>query len=142
MGVLGRVRFLGRSPLTIVELIIAIGAIVGGLYVMSPFLTYSTAVNGASPIVHVLGHPVALMVYGAIFVLSGVASIYGIITRRTNFRSSGLFWNMMARTYGLFGTFMVQGLLPFTWWSSAVVLAISVVVYIWLRGLLFRGLID
>ena len=142
MGFLGRVKFLGRSPLTIIELIIAIGAIVGGLYVMSPVLAYSTAVNGASAVVQILGHPVALMIYGGSYVVAGVISVYGILTRKTVLRSVGLFWNMLNRTYGLMGTFLVQGFLPFTWLSSFMVIVISLVVYLWIRGLIIRGLTE
>lgn len=133
---------MGRSPLTIVELIVSIGAIVSGLYVISPMLAYSTSINGASAIVQILGHPVAIMLYGGLFLVSGVLSVFGIITRRTTLRSIGLFWQLAARTYGLLGTFLVQGFLPFTWWSSAIVLFISLVVYVWIRGLLLRGLVE
>lgn len=142
MRFLGRARFLGRSPLTIVELIIAIGAIVGGLYVMSPALVYSTAVNGASPLIQILAHHVAILIYGATYVTAGALSVYGIIIRNTALRSIGLFWQTLSRAYGLIGTFLVQGLLPFTWWSSAIVIFISIVVYIWLRGLIVRGLVE
>lgn len=142
MRFLGRVRFLGRSPLTIVELIIAIGAIVGGLYVMSPILAYSTAVNGASPLIQILGHPVAILIYGGMYVASGATSVYGILSRNTALRSIGLFCQTLCRTYGLIGTFLIQGFLPFTWWSSSIVIFISIIVYIWLRGLIVRGLTE
>lgn len=142
MGFLGRVKFLGRSPLTIIELIIAVGAVVGGLYVLSPLLAYSTAINGATPVISALGHPLAVGAYGACYFLGGGISIIGIFSRRVGFRSVGIFVSMMARTYGLFVTFLIQGFLPLTWWSSAIVLAVSVVIYIWLRGLILRNLVD
>lgn len=142
MGFLGRVRFLGRSPLTIVELILAISAIVGGLYLLSPLLAYSTVINGASPLVQTLGHPVAIMFYGIIYITGGLMSTVGIFMRKTVLRSTGMFLIMLVRTYGLFITFLVQGFLPLTWLSSATVIGVSVVVYIWLRGLILRGLVD
>lgn len=142
MGFFGRVRFLGRSPLTIVELIISISAIVGGLYLLSPFLAYSTMVNGASPLVATLSHPFAIVAYGLVFITGGSMSVYGIFSRRTLWRSTGIFIQMLVRTYGIFVTFLIQGALPLTWLSSFVVVCVSVVIYIWLRGLIVRGLVE
>lgn len=140
MGFLGRVRFLGRSPLTIVELIIGIGAIVGGLYLVSPFLPVIPAAYATSMVGEILTHPVALFIFGAVYTASGLSSVVGIISRRTTLRSVGMFWNILCRTYGLCTIFILAGFLPLTWLPSATVLLIAVVVYIWLRGLILRGI--
>jgi hypothetical protein len=140
MSFFGNFKFWGRNPLTIIELIIGISSIVGGLYVLSPFLAYSVSVNGAAPIVALLSHPISIYGYGLVYLFSGILIVFGIFKRRYRIRSAGLFVNILARIYGLCGTFIVQGLLPLTWISPLIVLLVTIICYVVVRGFIFRGL--
>lgn len=142
MGLFSRFRFWGRNPLTIVELIIGIFSMVGGLYVISPIMQYSVAVNGATPTILLLSHPIAIAIYGAIFIISGLLIVLGVWKRKYQLRSWGLFSNILVRMYGLTGTFIIQGFLPLTWLSTLVVILIAVVCYVTVRGFIVRGLTD
>jgi hypothetical protein len=139
MGFLDKFRFWGRNPLTIVEMIIGITSVVGGLYVLSPLLVYSTAINGAGPIVALIAHPIGIMIFGLIIVISGLMMVIGVWKRKYKIRSWGLFVNILARTYALIGGFLISGFLPLTWMSSFVVLLITILCYIVVRGFLIRG---
>lgn len=137
---LSNFRFWGRNPLTIVEFVIGAASVIAGIYIMSPALAYSTQINGAGAIVSMLGHPIGLTIYGFIFFISGAIMIAGIVKRRYKWRSTGLFMNACVRTYGLIGTFIIQGILPLSWLSSLVVLIIVLICYMTVRGFIHRGI--
>lgn len=139
MRFLGKFRFWGRNPLTIVEIAIGIFSMVGGLYVVSPLLSYSVAINGASPIIALLSHPFAIIGYGLLFIISGALIIAGVIKRRYTLRSWGLFLNILLRIYSLIGTFLLQGFLPLTWLNSFLVLIIALICWVAVRGFIVRG---
>lgn len=140
MKVLKKYRWLGRSPLTIVELVIAISTIVGGLYVLSPLLDLSVMLNGASPFVQIVGHTTGLYIFGTFFLSSGAIMLIGFVRRDYHWRSVGLFMNIMARLYVLVTTIMINGLLPLTWLSPLTVLVIAIICYLVVRGMIARGL--
>lgn len=138
-GFLARFKFWGRSPLTIVEVVIGIVTIVAGVYILSPALVYSTTMNGASPLVATLGSQLGISLFGGFFLLSGLVMLYGIFKRNYRIRSAGLFMNILARTYGLIGYFLVTGILPLTWLSSLTILIIAVICWVVVRGFIHRG---
>ena len=137
-----RFRFWGRNPLTIVEFIIAVASIIGGVYVASPLIIYSSLVNGATPLVAALAHPVALVAFGVLLALSGIIVIAGIFMHRYRWRANGLFLNILLRIYGIIVTFLIQGLLPLTWLATLTVTIIALVCYLYDRGMLFVKVDD
>jgi hypothetical protein len=138
-GKTGRRKFFGRSPLTLIEIVIAVSTIIGGLYVVSPLIDVPSLFTGqSSPLIHILGTAAPIKVYGLILIVTGCATLIGVWRRNYRLRANAMFINILARLYSLLGTLLVQGFLPFTWSPAATLIAIAVIIYIYLRGLLFR----
>jgi hypothetical protein len=122
-----------RSPIKVIKWIIAITSIIGGLYVMSPLLTYSTATFGAGGLAQTIANPTGILVYGFLFFASGALLAAGLIWDKKSWRAYGLFANILCRTYTVIGTWLTVGFLPLTWLSNFAVLMIAIVVYLAVR---------
>lgn len=122
-----------RTPLRIIEWILSALAIIGGAYVMSPLLTYSTAAFGAGAIAQTIAHPIGIFVFGFLLFASGVTLAIGLVNNNKKWRSAGLLMQIICRIYALLGTWITIGLLPLTWLSGAGLLAIAIVIYFVVR---------
>lgn len=136
--VFGNLRWLGRSPLTIVELIVGIATVISGVYVLTPLIDYSTYLHGATPLVATLGSALGIHIFGAFYLLSGLLIIYGIFKRNYRARSVGLFMNILGRTYILLAGFLIQGFLPFTWLNPFVMILIVTICWLVVKGMIVR----
>lgn len=134
MGAFSRVRFLGQSPLTCIELIIAISAVVGGLYVMSPFLVVNVSLTQAPSLVQNLASYTGIIILGLAAVLNGLVMLWGIFRRNYAIRSLGLFTNILLRLYVIIATIAAQGFFPMTWLSSLTIMGIAVICWLHVRG--------
>jgi hypothetical protein len=122
-----------RTPLRIIEWILSALAIIGGAYVMSPLLTYSTAAFGAGAIAQTIAHPIGIFVFGFLLFASGVTLAIGLVNNNKKWRSAALLLQIICRIYALLGTWITIGLLPLTWLSGAGLLAIAIVIYFVVR---------
>ncbi len=122
-----------RTPLKMIKWIIATASIIGGLYVMSPLLNYSTAAFGAGALAQTIANPVGIFIFGFLFFASGALIVVGLIWDKKTLRAYGLFANIVLRTYSLLGTWLTIGFLPLTWLSNLAVLLIAIVVYLAVR---------
>jgi len=87
--------------------------------------------NGQSAFLQTAGSDIGLLLFGVVFILSGIIMVVGLMRRKVGWRSTGLFLNGLARFYVITATILAQGVLPLTWLSNLVVMAI--VFYIWGR---------
>lgn len=131
---LKRFRVFERSPLTIIELIIAVATIIGGLYVFTPFLVVGIDVSHGPQIAKLIASTLGIAAVGGVAVLAGALSIFGIYKRSYKLRSAGLFTNIILRTYTLSATILIQGFLPLTWLSGLTILLVLIVCWIVVRG--------
>lgn len=129
------VRFDNRnkSPIKVIKWIISITSIVGGLYVMSPLLTYSSATFGAGALAQTIANPVGIFIFGFLFFASGALLAAGLIWDKKSWRAYGLFANILLRVYSLIGTWLTIGFLPLTWLSNLAIVLIAIVVYLAVR---------
>jgi hypothetical protein len=117
----------------VIKWIISLTSIVGGLYVMSPLLTLSTANYGAGALAQTIANPTGIFIFGFLFFASGALLAVGLIWDKKTLRAYGLFANILLRTYSLIGTWLTVGFLPLTWLSNLAVLLIAIVVYLAVR---------
>jgi hypothetical protein len=122
-----------RSPLKVIKWIIAIVSIVGGLYVMSPLLNYSTAAFGAGALAQTIANPIGIFTFGLLFTASGALLVAGLIWNKKTWRAYGLLANIALRIYSLIGTWLTVGFLPLSWLSNLAVILIAIVVYLAVR---------
>lgn len=125
-----------------VELIIGISAIVGGLYVLSPFLVIGLELSGAPSVVKILATPAPIFALGLVAVLNGIAMVYGIFARNYRVRSIGLFVQILLRLYVIIVVIAAQGLFPLDWLANATLLGVSIVCYLVVRGMIIRNILD
>lgn len=126
-------RRLGNSsnPLIIIEWIISISTIIGGLYLLSPVWKLGYVLNSTGPIAQAVTSEIGIVAVAVFAIFTGLLVIAGIIKRKVAWRSAGLFLNGMLRLYALIAGILLNGLFPMTWLSSAVVMCIAL--YIWGR---------
>lgn len=122
-----------RSPLKVIKWIIAIVSIIGGLYVMSPLLTYSSATFGAGALAQTIANPTGIFIFGFLFSASGALLAAGLVWDKKSWRAYGLFANILLRIYSLIGTWLTIGFLPLTWLSNFALILIAIVVYLAVR---------
>lgn len=122
-----------RTPFRMIKWILSVTSIVGGLYVMSPLLSYSTAAFGAGVLAQTIANPVGIFIYGFIFFASGALLAVGLIWDSKTLRAYGLLANILCRVYSLFGTWLTVGFLPLSWLTQLAVILISIVVYFAVR---------
>lgn len=122
-----------RSPLKVIKWIIAIVSIIGGLYVMSPLLTYSSATFGAGALAQTIANPTGIFIFGFLFFASGALLAAGLVWDKKSWRAYGLFANILLRIYSLIGTWLTIGFLPLTWLSNFALILIAIVVYLAVR---------
>lgn len=140
MAFFSKFRFSDRSPLTVVEFIVAALTIIGGLYLLSPLLDISVALHGASPLVATLANSTAIAFYGVFLTSIGAINISAIYKRNYKWRSRALFGNILIRLYGFIVTMLVQGPIPPTWLSSFGIMLIAIVCYSVVKGMDVRRL--
>lgn len=122
-----------RTPLRIIEWIVSAVSIIGGLYIVSPLLTYSTAQFGAGAIAQTIANPIGILIFGLLFFASGALLAAGLIRDSKRLRAYGIFAVIMCRIYTVIGTWLTIGFLPLGWLSSFTVLLISIIVYLAIR---------
>jgi len=130
---MSRFRGLGATttPLLVIQTIIGISTIIGGLYLVSPFMQASIRLVGRSAFLETASSEIGILIFAAIFIFSGILMLAGVYARKVRWRSTGLFINGLCRFYVIFATFLSQGILPLTWFSGAVIMVI--VFYMWGR---------
>ena len=130
---LERIKSIGRSPLACIELIIAISAVVGGLYVLSPYLVVTVSIIDAPNIVQNLATTTGIVTLGIASIMNGLVMIYGVVTNKYKVRSIGLFINIILRLYVTIVTIIAQGLFPMTWLANVTIMLIAAVCYLQIR---------
>lgn len=134
MGFEWKQRFLGRSPLTIVELIIAVMTIVGGIYlaILIPQLTEQFA--QASVLIKIVSSFVPLVILAVLLIGSALLDIIGIYRQNYRMRYYGLFGMLLVRFYSLLATIFGIGFLPLTWLPNLTIILVLSVCYFVVRG--------
>lgn len=136
-GLRGRIR--GRNPLTYIELMIAITSVIGGVYILSPFVVLNLPPSTGSTVILAITSQLGVAALGVAAIVSGLMIIWGILALRTRPRQWGLFLGILLRFYTVFATLLIYGLVPLNWMNSLVQALIMAVCYINLKSRAGRG---
>jgi hypothetical protein len=137
-------RIFKHDPLTVVELIMAFGGILGSVILMTVSLSKLGVIVGTgSAAVAAITSSAGIFILGGVAISYSLLNIYGVYRRSLKIRSFALFTQILVRLYALLAGFLVQGFFPPTWISSIVILLIAVVCYLTVRRkmLFYRGII-
>lgn len=119
------------NPLIVIEWIIAIVTLVGGVYLLSPVFNVGLLVSLNSPIAQAVASSVGIIALAVISIFSALLLIAGIVNRKVKWRSAALFINGLVRLYAFLAGLLINGLLPLTWLSPFALMLITF--YIWGR---------
>jgi hypothetical protein len=126
-------KFIGHDPTTVIEFILALGMLVGGLYVLSPFVVINISLSTAPAAVQALASTIGLALLGGTSAAVGAANLYGIWKYNYKVRSAALFSQIMIRLYVFIATLFAQGFFPLTWLSSFILMCVATICYLTLR---------
>lgn len=119
------------DPIRVLEWVIALFTLAGGLYTLSP-LYPRTAASSAGPgiISQLAASPVPHTAFAVALLVAAVLIIIGLLTNVAKIRSSGFFILVLARTFQITATFLVQGLVPVGAWIYVLtIMAVSLVLW-------------
>jgi hypothetical protein len=126
-----------RSPLTIVELIIAVFTVIGGLYVMSPLVVVDVSITHFASVANFIAGQAGLILLGVAAVFSGMATIVGVCRRNYRMRSAGMFSNILLRVYAFTASLIFFAPISINF-TAITLLAICVVCWLNVRSMVFR----
>lgn len=118
-----------REPLITICWIIAIAAVVGGTWILSPIFDISDIPSGSSALSQTILENIATYVISLPVIGSGLIMIYGIVRKKDNILAWGLFINLIIRIFAFLVACLVYGLPP-TWISAVTMICIVLVLYL------------
>jgi hypothetical protein len=116
------------NPLRTIEVIIAMGLLVTGLYAVGPWYV----VSSTSPIGHAIDSTIVRMMIGGFYVASAGTSIIGV-ARGDGERSFGLFLMFLSYSFMTILRWLAIGFLPLTWVFSITLALIVAFLYFRIR---------
>lgn len=116
-------------PLVVIEVIIAVGLLVSGLYAVGPWYV----VNATTPIGKTIDSTAIRMAIGGFYVLSAGTSLWGAIGLRRQDNSIGLFLMCMSYSFMTMLRWLAIGLTPLTWVFSITLALITAFLYFRIR---------
>ncbi|WNM73450.1 membrane protein [Streptomyces phage Liandry] len=118
-----------KHPLVVVEVIIAVGLLVSGLYTVGPW--YVT--NATTPIGQAIDSTLVRMSIGAFYTLSALTSLWGGFKDWDESRSIGLFMMFLSYSFITILRWMAIGFVPLTWVFSLTLALIVAFLYFRIR---------
>lgn len=116
-------------PLIVIEVIIAVGLLVSGLYVMGPWYQ----VSATTPVGRTIDSAAIRMGIAGFYVLSAGTSLWGTIGLRHEDSSLGLFLMCMSYSFMTLLRWLAIGLIPLTWVFSITLALITAFLYFRIR---------
>lgn len=118
-----------NHPLVVIEVIIAVGLLVSGLYSLGPWYQ----VNATTPIGKAIDSTIMRMSIGGFYSLSGAVSLWGIVVLRGHESSIGLFMMFLSYSFMTILRWMAIGFTPLTWVFSVTLALIVAFLYFRIR---------
>lgn len=116
-------------PLIVIEVIIAVGLLVSGLYAMGPWYQ----VSATTPIGKAIESTAIRTTIMSFYVLSAGTSLWGAIGLRRGDNSIGLFLMCMSYSFMTLLRWLAIGLVPLTWIFSLTLALITAFLYFRIR---------
>jgi hypothetical protein len=116
-------------PLIVIEVIIAVGLLVSGLYAMGPWYQ----VSATTPIGKAIESTAIRTTIMSFYVISAGTSLWGAIGLRNQDNSIGLFLMCMSYCFMTLLRWLAIGLVPLTWIFSLTLALITAFLYFRIR---------
>ncbi|QJD50942.1 membrane protein [Streptomyces phage Bmoc] len=118
-----------KHPLIVVEVIIAAGLLVSGLYAVGPWYV----ANATTPIGQAIDSTGVRMAIGGFYTISAVTSLWGAFKFQDENRSIGLFLMFLSYSFMTILRWMAIGFTPLTWVFSLTLALIVAFLYFRIR---------
>ncbi|UGL63186.1 hypothetical protein SEA_BARTHOLOMUNE_228 [Streptomyces phage Bartholomune] len=118
-----------KHPLVVVEVIIAVGLLVSGLYTVGPW--YVT--NATTPLGQTIDSTLVRMAIGGFYALSALTSLWGGFRDWDESRSIGLFMMFLSYSFITILRWIAIGFVPLTWIFSLTLALIVAFLYFRIR---------
>lgn len=129
MRLLAKIFSRRNEPIRYVEWVIALFTLFGGFYLFTPLYQTSVARNGLGTIALILAHPLMVLLWASLLLVSSFLVIIGLWRDMPQLKSAGWFGIFLARFFQLMATFMIAGFLPLSWIYPATITAVVVVLW-------------
>jgi len=116
-------------PLVVIEVIIAVGLLVSGLYTLGPWYV----VNSTTPIGHAIDSTAIRMTISGFYTLSAATSLWGTLKLRNEDISIGLFLMFLSYSFMTILRWLAIGFTPLTWVFSLTLALIVAFLYFRIR---------
>lgn len=118
-----------KHPLVVIEVIIAVGLLVSGLYAVGPWYV----VNATTPIGKTIDSTIVRVCIGAFYTISAGTSLLGALRFRGEDVSIGLFLMFLSYSFMTILRWLAIGFLPLTWVFSVTLALIVAFLYFRIR---------
>lgn len=116
-------------PLIVIEVIIAVGLLVSGLYLLGPWYV----VNSTTPVGKAIDSTVIRMSISGFYTLSAATSLWGTLKLRNEDCSIGLFLMFLSYSFMTILRWLAIGFTPLTWVFSLTLALIVAFLYFRIR---------
>lgn len=123
-----------RNPVTIIERVISLITLVGGIYVLSPILSVPAQYVTGSVVSQIVVSQVGILAIGLFASAFALWNLYAIHKRSYRQRAASTFAMAMLRLYVILATILIVGLFPLSWLSSFTIVIILSVCYLYDRA--------
>lgn len=117
------------DPIRVIEWVIAVCTAAGGLYLFTPLYTVSVQQNGLSAVAATFAHPLMVLVWGALLLVSALLVLFGLWKKMPQIKSVGWFGIILARFFQILTTFLAVGFLPITWIYPFTIMLVIIVLW-------------
>lgn len=118
-----------KRPLVVVEVIVAVGLLVSGLYAVGPW--YVT--NATTPIGQAIDSTIVRMMIGSFYTISAGTSLWGALRRTGEDKTTGLFLMFLSYSFMTILRWLAIGFTPLTWVFSLTLALIVAFLYFRIR---------
>lgn len=128
MKFLEKVNFENRTPLTYAEAVTAMLSLIGGIYLLTPFLTLPFAVEGQ--VAMIVANAAGIVAVGVVAIVLSLWNLWAIYKGNYKQRARSIFWMTMLRLYSILALILITGIFPMTWLAALNVLILQVIFYL------------
>ncbi|UEM46974.1 hypothetical protein SEA_TARGARYEN_228 [Streptomyces phage Targaryen] len=118
-----------KHPLVVIEVIVAVGLLVSGLYAVGPW--YVT--NATTPIGQAIDSTIVRMAIGGFYTISAGTSLWGAFRSAGEDRTIGLFLMFLSYSFMTILRWLAIGFTPLTWIFSLTLALIVAFLYFRIR---------
>lgn len=118
------------DPIRLIEISVAIMALIGAVYIFTPLYQFSIRQNGLSPFAASLSHPTVVFAHYSVVLVSSLLILFGLYNRVPQLKSVGWFFLFLSRFFQVLVTILSVGWVPITWIYPLTIALICLILWV------------